>query len=215
MELKNVKIISHTIGHSWENPFLIHHRYTLQNIYTDGSVSTPYTNEFFDRKGLDCVAVIPYFIKNEKIYAGFLKAFRPPVYMRRFYNKCIEEEDYSFIYECVAGSLEEEDQGQQGLIRRAKAELHEETGYIAPESRFFSLGGSFFPSHGQSTEKIHLFAADISGLEQDIAQGDGSVNETLNKFVTYSLKDIQSMCLDGTIEDPKIEIGVNRLEYFL
>ncbi len=212
-EIKKIKVVEHRICTQFENPFFVHHKYKLVNIYTDNSESREYNIEFFNRKGFDCVAVIPYFIKDSKVFVGILKAFRPPLYFRKDYNLPYKDSRvYNYVYEAVAGSLETEDKGYDGLLNRVVSELEEETGFIVERQNIFSLGGSFFPSHGQSTEKIHLFAADISNAKTIEAKGDGSVNEELNKIVFFEINELSDMCFKGVVEDPKIEIGIERLK---
>ncbi len=212
-EIKKIKVVEHKICTQFENPFFIHHKYKLVNVYTDNSESREYNIEFFDRKGFDCVAVIPYFIKDGKVFVGILKAFRPPLYFRKDYSLPLKDERvYTFVYESVAGSLEKKDKGIEGVIERVVEELKEEAGFVVKPEKVFSLGGSFFPSHGQSTEKIHLFAADISNAKKIEAKGDGSVNEELNKIVFFEINELSDLCFKGVVEDPKIEIGIERLK---
>jgi len=212
--LKIVKV--HTLDHHtcriWKNGFFDHHAYLLQNEYSDGSLSHPYRNEFFDRTGLDCVAILPYRNTNEHLEIGILKAFRPAVYFRSQKELPVPERVYTWIYEAVAGSLEHGDSGETGLRKRAALELAEEAGFLVNPDDLVSLGGSFFPSHGQSTEKIHLFAVDVSNAESVDAAGDGSVNEKLNVIEFFEINEVLSMCRRGQIEDPKIEIGATRLK---
>ena len=209
----------HTLDHStcriWENGFFTHHAYLLQNEYDDGSLSIPYRNEFFDRSGLDCVAILPYRKMGNRLKIGILQAFRPALYFRSQKELPLPEREYKWIYESVAGSLETGDSGETGIRVRAAEELAEEAGFRVASDALLSLGGGFFPSHGQSTEKIHLFAADISEAEIVDACGDGSVNEGLNAVKFFEVNEILSMCRDGQIEDPKIEIGANRLKNVL
>ncbi len=211
-EVKEVKVLDHKICSQFENPFFVHHKYKLQNIYSDKSISREYNIEFFDRKGYDCVAVIPFFRKENKIFVGILKAFRPAIYFRKDYPLPLKDKRvYTFVYEAVAGSLEKNDKGNDGVLKRVVEELEEEAGFVVDKKNVFSLGGSFFPSHGQSTEKIHLFAVDVSNAKRVEARGDGSVNEELNRIEFFEINELQDMCVKGIVEDPKIEIGIGRL----
>ena len=212
-EVKEIKVLAHKICNQFENPFFIHHKYTLQNVYTDNTVSREYRIEFFDRKGYDCVAVIPYYFENGKVFVGILRAFRPTIYFRKDYPLPLKDKRvYTYVYEAVAGSLEKDDKGIEGVLNRVVEELEEEAGFIVDKKNVFSLGGSFFPSHGQSTEKIHLFAVDVSNANKVEAKGDGSVNEELNKIEFFEINELQDMCFKGIVEDPKIEIGIGRLK---
>ncbi len=214
--VKGIKVVKHSVCNQFENHFFTYHRYVLQNIYEDGSISRRYSVEFFDRKGYDCVAVIPYYIENTVAFIGILKAFRPAIYFRKGYPLPLKDgRVYDYVYECVAGSLESEDRGISGLKNRVVKELKEEAGFLVQKESVFSLGGSFFPSHGQSTEKIHLFAVDISNSHRVKASGDGSVNEDLNTVCFFEINKVLKMCKEGIIEDPKIEIGAGRLKCHL
>ncbi len=215
MKIKEVQVLDHHTCKIWEKGFFVHHAYLLQNVYEDGSFSRPYRNEFFDRKGLDCVAIIPYRKNGGTVEVGILKAFRPAVFFRSKKKLPLPERQYTWIYECVAGSLEPGDIGEPAVRARAAMELNEETGFKVEDAQFVSLGGGFFPSHGQSTEKIFLFSVDISGVFRGNAGGDGSVNEGLNELEFHEINKILSMCRNGQIEDPKIEIGVSRLKHVL
>ena len=198
-----------------ENGFFVHHRYVLENEYEDGSRSRTYRTEFFDRKGIDCVAVIPYRVSPQRVEIGILKAFRPCMYLRKDRDLAVDEERRYWMYESVAGSLEVGDRGADGISHRAAAELAEEAGFQVPLSKLQPLGAGFFPSHGQCTEKIHLFAVDVTGLTPGRAAGDGSVNEELNELVFMERDQLKQMCFRGEVEDPKIEIGLNRLDHVL
>ena len=215
-EIKELKVLEHKICTQFENPFFVHHKYTLRNVYKDNSLSREYNIEFFDRRGYDCVAIIPYYIENSAVFVGILKAFRPTIYFRKDYDLPLKDKRvYTYVYECVAGSLETRDKGEEGVLNRVVEELREEAGFIVEKEEIFSLGGSFFPSHGQSTEKIHLFAVDVSRAEKVEAEGDGSVNEELNTLCFFELNELLDMCFKGVVEDPKIEIGVGRLKCLL
>lgn len=213
MKIRTIHIQDHQSNQFHPDGFLLHHRYVLQNEYMDGSRSRSYRTEFFDRRTIDCVAVIPYRRLGKKVEVGILKAFRPCMYLRSDRDLAIPEAPRKMMYESVAGSLEPGDRGPESLLKRAVDELHEETGFRVDPERMCVLGGGFFPSHGQSTEKIYLFAADVSGLTPDVAAGDGSVNEGLNEVVFFEWEKLKEMCFQGLIEDPKIEIGVNRLSH--
>ncbi|MCK5878551.1 MAG: NUDIX hydrolase [Holophagae bacterium] len=215
MKIEKVHVLDHHTCRIWENGFFIHHAYLLQNEYEDGARSRPYRNEFFDRKGLDCVAVLPYRRETDRLEIGILRAFRPTVYFRFEKETPLPEHAYTWIYESVAGSLESGDIGEKAVRDRAVMELDEEAGFQISSEKLMPLGAGFFPSHGQSTEKIFLFAADVSGMEQGNARGDGSVNESLNVIEFHEINEILSMCREGRIEDPKIEIGVSRLKNVL
>ncbi len=211
MKIKKVHVLDHHTCKIWENGFFVHHAYLLRNEYQDGTLSAPYRNEFFDRRGLDCVSVLPFRKGDEGVEVGILRAFRPAIYFRSKKKLSLPEREYVWIYESVAGSLEPGEYGEDAVRKRAALELAEEAGFWVSPEKLIRLGGGFFPSHGQSTEKIFLFAVDVGGVEKGSASGDGSVNEALNEIEFFGINKVLSMCRSGRIEDPKIEIGVIRL----
>lgn len=214
-KVKHLHVLEHDICDRSAAGFFDHHIYRLQNEYANGQLSEPYIVEFFDRRGMDCVAVLPFRRTESGVEVGVLEAFRPPLVLRSDRNLPVPESARMRILEAVAGSLELTDSGEDGIRYRAIAELKEETGYcIAPE-RLLELGAPFFPSHGQSTEKIIPFAADVADLEQGEATGDGSVNEALNRLVMLPETDVRAMCFDGRIEDPKVEVMLGRLNHVI
>jgi ADP-ribose pyrophosphatase len=113
--------------------------------------------------------------------------------------------------EAVAGSLEPGETRLAQIRRRAARELREETGYRVRPDALRSLGAGFFPSHGQCTEKIHLFAVCLDRLAASPAAGDGSINEAETWSLLLEARDLIDRCRAGEIEDPKLEIGVVRL----
>ena len=138
--------------------------------------------------------------------------FRPGLFRRRSLRLPVRDRrEYRHVREAVAGSLEPQDRGAAGVDARARAEMLEETGFRPLHRRPIRLGAGFFPSHGQSTEKIHLRAFEIDPSSHIIPPTDGSINEIDSGTVILEAGRILEMCRSGAIEDPKIEIGVNRL----
>lgn len=215
MKVRRVRVVEHRVGRIWEDGFFVHHGYRLQNEYEDGSLSREYRSEFFDRRGLDCVAIIPYRVTPGGVDIGILKAFRPPLYFRSEKDTALKEAYYTEVYEAVAGSLEPGDIGEAAIRNRASLELAEEAGYSVASDYLIPLGSGFYPSHGQSTEKIYLYAADVSNAETCVPEGDGSVNEELNELLFFDMNTMLDMCREGVVEDPKVEIGVWRLSNVL
>jgi len=215
VKLSRVHVIEHKEQTIWEGGFFRHHGYRLQNEYTDGTRSLLYRNEFFDRPGIDCVAILLFREAPSGREIGVLRAFRPCLYFRCDRPLPIPESRRMTVVEAVAGSLEPGDVGEAAIRRRAALEVHEETGFQVAPDEMISLGGGFFPSHGQSTEMIHLYAVDVTGRKPGRASGDGSVNETLNELIFIPHIEIPRMCREGRIQDPKIEIGSYRLHHVL
>ena len=122
-----------------------------------------------------------------------------------------DEISYDLPYEAIAGSVEPQDHGMDGLIARACAEAWEEAGCKVAPAQCDYLG-SILPSHGQSSERIYLFAAEINPEKILPPPGDGSVNEAAAPPPEWRAADeILAMCRRGDIEDPKIELGLRRL----
>ena len=192
--------------------FLTLERLLIRNVYAGRARSNPYRFEVLHRRGIDSVAILPYYLEGRRLMVVIKVGFRPGLYLRsRMPLPLRDRRSYTIMREAVAGSLEPGDRGARGIDRRARAELLEETGLTPRRQRPLLLGGGFFPSHGQSTEKVHLraFAVDPAGSVEP--QTDGTINEADSGTLAIEAGTILEMCRDGRIEDPKIEIGVSRL----
>jgi 8-oxo-dGTP pyrophosphatase MutT (NUDIX family) len=194
--------------------FLVLERHIARNVYRGGALSRPYRFEVLHRRGIDAVAIIPFYFtpRTGRLTIVIKIGFRPGLYQRsRLRLPVRDHRSYTSVRESVAGSLEPEDLGESGVDRRAIAELLEETGLRPRHRRVLRLGAGFFPSHGQSTEKVHLRACEIDPTSAVPPSTDGSVNEADSGTEVYEAGRILRMCRSGSIEDPKIEIGVTRL----
>jgi ADP-ribose diphosphatase len=193
--------------------FLRLERYRAVNLYRAGGASRPYRFEVLHRRGVDAVAILPFFWTEPRRLMVICKiGFRPGLYTRfRLPLPVRDRRRYTSIIEAVAGSLEPGDKGESGITTRARAELLEETGLLPVGRHHPRLGAGFFPSHGQSTEKVHLRAFAVDPSRTCAAPGDGSVNEGDAGTIVIPATRILSMCRQGLIEDPKLEIGVTRL----
>lgn len=194
--------------------FLRLERYRAVNLYRAGGASRPYRFEVVHRRGVDAVAIFPFYFRttSRRLMVVCKVGFRPGLFTRgKLPLPVRDRRTYTFIIEAVAGSLEPGDRGESGITARARAELFEETGLRPIGRRGVRMGAGFFPSHGQSTEKIHLRAFEVDPSRREAAPGDGSVNEADAGTIAIEATRILSMCRDGIIEDPKLEIGVTRL----
>lgn len=194
--------------------FLTLERLRARNLYVGGGASRPYRFEVVHRRGVDAVAILPFFRagRGRLIMVICNVGFRPGLYTRAGLTlPARDRRRYTSIIECVAGSLEPGDRGERGITARARAELLEETGLLPMAGRVLDLGAGFFPSHGQSTEKIHLRAFEVDPGAARRPTGDGSVNEADAGTIALEASRILAMCRAGRIEDPKLEIGVTRL----
>ncbi len=195
--------------------FLTLERFLARNLYAGGRLSEPYRFEVLHRRGFDAVAIFPFFYRQgrrRRLMVVLKVGFRPGLYLRaRLPLPVPDRRAYTFMHEAVAGSLEPRDRGEAGVDRRARAELLEETGLRPVRGRIVRLGAGFFPSHGQSTEKIHLRAFPVDPSTATTPPGDGSINEGDSGTLSVEAGRILVLCRRGTIEDPKVEIGVSRL----
>ena len=194
--------------------FLTLDRFLVRNVYADGRTSPPYRSEVLHRRGIDAVAILPFFFADRprRMMVICKTGFRPGLSTRSGLKLPVRDRSaYLTIIEAVAGSLEPGDRGEAGVSARARAELLEETGLKPVGGRTIRLGSGFFPSHGQSTEKIHLRAFQVDPRRQVAEAGDGSVNEADSGTMAIEAGRILEMCRRGLIEDPKLEIGVSRL----
>jgi ADP-ribose pyrophosphatase len=194
--------------------FLTLERFLARNLYRDGGASRPYRFEVLHRRGVDAVAVIPFFFarRPRRLMVVIKVGFRPGLYLRKELPLPLPDRRvYTSVREAVAGSLEPTDRGARGIDARARAELLEETGLLPARRGAIGLGAGFFPSHGQSTEKVHLRAFEADPAIATLPGGDGSVNEGDSGTLAVEARRALEMCRAGLIEDPKVEIGVGRL----
>ena len=194
--------------------FLTLERFRAKNLYRDGGVSAFYRFEVLHRRGVDAVAILPFYSqpRGRRLMVVCKIGFRPGLHRRsRLALPVRDRRRYTSVIEAVAGSLEPGDRGTSGITARAREELMEETGLRALPRPILGLGAGFFPSHGQSTEKVHLRAFEIDPAHALEPQGDGSVNEADAGTIAIEATRLLFMCRAGLIEDPKLEIGVSRL----
>lgn len=197
--------------------FLTLVRKLYRNRYADGTASRPYAYEHIHRRGYDAVAIALYYVDGGQPFMAYRPGIRVPAYFRKELQLCIPDLHVNLpTPEAVAGSLEPEDRGLEGFLHRVVAEVQEEAGFSVLPGQVESLGGAFFPSHGQSSEKIHLVAVRVKPGSEAPALGDGSVNEADAPPPLFRpVRDILLDCARGMIEDPKIEILATRLCYRL
>ena len=200
-----------------EGGFLTLVRLKYRNVYADGGTSRPYLYEYIHRRGYDAVAIGLFHEEGGVPAMAWRPGIRVPVYFRRDLALAVADpRPYQTVPEAVAGSLEPGDLGPEGLVRRVVEEVLEETGYKIQPGDVVPLGGGFFPSHGQSSEKIHLCAARVDPALRGEATGDGSVNERDAPPVRFSpVRDILLASARGEMEDPKLEILAWRLCLYL
>ncbi len=215
-KIKGLRIVEE----DWlENPrFLKLQWLKVVNVYSDGTTSEPYNVDIVHRRGFDSVSVVIYYIEAENRIpmVAVRSALRPSIYFgRRESVPLSSDKDYLWIKESVAGSIEKRDRGEEDIDRRMAKEIKEETGYEVSPEEIFKLGGSFFPSHGQCSEKIHMRAVEVDGNKPEGAMTPDSPMEEGAGFEFIAVSEAIEYCQTGEIEDPKLELGFRRLAAYL
>jgi len=196
--------------------FLRVERYRLRNRREDGSRSEAYLCDFLGRpKGPDAVVVVLYHRDGGgQLQVLLRRGLRPALWLGRPAELLpIPETPRMTFTEVVAGILEREDRGEDGVRRRAAIEAHEEAGVrIDPASVRF-LGAGTFPSPGSMPEKFWLTAAAVE--DPDAAEPpptDGSPMEEGARCWWMPLEQAIEACVRGEIEDCKTELALRRLK---
>jgi hypothetical protein len=188
----------------------------VRNHYDDGATSREYDCDFVKAPGLDAVAVILFCREGERVMVGLIECVRPPVTVRRELELMgPDEREYVTVTETVAGRLEPEDVGEEGIDRRAAIEAREEGGFEVRVEDAVRLGKALFTSPGMTPEKVFFRAFEVDPGRQQLAHGDGSPMEDCYELRFIELSEGIRQCWDGVIEDPKAEIGFRRLAEWL
>jgi ADP-ribose pyrophosphatase len=193
--------------------FLHLRRLRLVNVFADGTRSDEFSCDMVSRRQQDAVAVVVWGRGPQgEIQVALRENLRPPIYLRR--TKAFVQPDtraFTLITEIVAGLLEPDDTGPEGLARRAAIEVEEETGYrVAPEATQ-PLGGPLFASPGISDEKIHFRHVEADLSRPATPTGDGSEMERAGRVVLLPLDEALRRCRTGEIPDLKTEVALHRL----
>lgn len=198
-----------------EGGFLGIRRLRLRNTRTDGTLSDSYVNDFAVRPmGLDAVVVVVWHRAGDRVRVLVRDGLRPTLALGREAARLVvpDPRPYLFLTELVAGILEVDDRGEDGLRARAAAEVREEAGYIVDPESITLLGAGSFPSPGSLPEKFFLTAVEISDpAAQRPLEGDGSPMEEGAATRWLDLDVAIQECVDGAIEDCKTELGLRRL----
>jgi len=193
-------------------------RLTLQNHYSDGSTSRAYACDVIERKHIDAVAVVLYTRQGEtgEIHVGLREGVRPVLYYRHRRKPPIADpQDYQHFVEVVAGVLEEDNLGWEGLRRRAAVEVKEEAGFDIKPENVELLGGGLFSSPGTSDEKVYLAAAEVDPATQGPIPGDSSPMEEVARVFFLPLEEALEKSIKGEFEDGKTELCLWRLAWRL
>jgi ADP-ribose pyrophosphatase len=198
-----------------EGGFLAIRRLRMRNRRDDGSLSEQYLCDFIVRPyGLDAVVVALYCRGGDAVQVLVRDGLRPPVALGRPAERTpvAEPVRHIFLTELVAGIIEEDDRGLDGIRRRAAAEVLEEAGYRIDPQTVMLLGEATFPTPGAMSEKFWLVAAEISDpAARESTLGDGSPMEEGATIRWLDLDEAIAACVRGDIEDMKTELTLRRL----
>ncbi len=192
--------------------FLQVRRLRVKNRRSDGSSSVVYRVDVIDRPKLDAVAVLVHRLRADGTREFLTRQnLRPAAYFRKDKTPTVPEtKRHLFCEEIVAGLLEATDAGEAGLRTRAAAEVREESGFVVDPAACVLLGAPFFVAPGILSEKIFLLAVEVSGLAQEVPEGDGSPLEEGGAMSWRSAESLRAAFLSGEIQDAKTEIALNR-----
>jgi ADP-ribose pyrophosphatase len=184
------------------------------NIRRDGSRSGPYILDLVEREiGADAVAVLPYEVSAGGVRVLIRRGLRPALRLARAGEPTREAARPPIDHlELVAGILERDDEGNDGLRLRAAAELAEEAGLRVDPARVEMLGPPFFLSPGLTAERIYLCCVSTPLGDLSPPKGDGSRLEEGGEAVIYTLQQALDECASGVIQDAKTEVALRRLE---
>ena len=191
-------------------------RVSLRNRREDGTLSKPYFCELVDRPrhGTDAVVVGLWRRGPAGIEVLLRQGLRPALRFGRSERLPVPDAaEYLYLTEVVAGILEDEDVGEEGILRRAAIEAMEEAGLDLPPSAFSRLGCKVFPTPGMAPECFHLVHAEVPpGTRAQPPAGDGSPMEEGSRHRFVPLAEAITLCDRGEIEDAKTELLLRRLQ---
>jgi len=217
--LKHIELLEDRTKESRCDEGFIHvRRLMVKNHYQDGTASRAYDCDVIERRYIDAVAVILYARDpaTGKIRVGLREGLRPPLYFRSERKPPIEDaSDFHSFVEVVAGALEEEDLGWEGLRRRAAIEVKEEAGFEVDPDAIEILYRGLFASPGTGTEKVYMSAVEVDPGTQGEILGDGSPMEEVAHIFFLPLEEALEKSLDGEFEDGKTELCLWRLAWRL
>ncbi len=197
--------------------FLTIRRLMVRNRREDGSRSRPYLCDLLERPlGLDAVVVAIFTRARGGIEVLLRDALRPALVLGRSGSSPIavaDARDRLRFPELVAGIIEAEDRGEEGVRHRAALEVAEEAGYRVNAADVILLGAGTFPVPGMIAERWWLTAVEVASPDdQHVAEGDGSPMEEGADTRWLPLDDAIAACVSGAIEDAKSEITLRRLK---
>ncbi len=187
----------------------------LVTVSPEGAVSKPFLYDEVERRCLDAVVVVPHFLHQTE--AGpercvvLRSALRPPVALRSSSRSPIAESENRGLWEVPAGLVDEEERGQDGLLRAAARELAEETGFFVSPDRLRPLGPSALPAPGVIAERHFFYHVCVDPADQRTPQLDGSPLEAAGEVICVPLSVCLQSARQGLIQDAKTELSLRRL----
>lgn len=197
--------------------FLTVRRCRLRRWDGAGAAPTPFVLDVVERSlGTDAVVVLPFSRRPTRVLLR--RGLRPALRLGRPQG-LLREGSLAplLLLEAVAGVVEIEDLGADGLRRRAAIELQEEAGLELPEAALVPLGPPAYLSPGLMAERLYFFAVETALTAQPATppRGDGSPFELGATLELLELDEALARCARGEIEDLKTECALRRLAQWL
>ncbi len=159
-----------------------------------GAMSDVVRRLIFERG--DSVAAILFNRDTQRVI--LIEQFRYPTY----------EKGPGWLYEVVAGMIDEGEQAEDAMRR----EIHEEIGYQTHELTHIA---TFYVSPGGSSERILLYYAEIGDADRiSVGGGKASEHEDIRQ-VDVTLSELWNALENNTIHDAKTLIAVQWLQRHL
>jgi ADP-ribose pyrophosphatase len=194
--------------------FMAIRRVTMRTQRADGTTSRSVVCDFLVRPvGIDAVVVAVWARRGDQVEVLLREGLRPALYFgRRDADLPVPDRHGGFLVsEVVAGIIEAEDVGEDGLRRRAAIEVAEEAGFEVDPAAVVLLGAGSFPSPGAMSEKFFLVAVEVDPATQAEPEGDGSPLEEGTATYWLELGEAIAACVSGELEDAKTELVLRRL----
>jgi 8-oxo-dGTP pyrophosphatase MutT (NUDIX family) len=213
--VESVSLLSaRKVGEAAVRPYLTLYRLSACTAYDDGTRSAPYPYDAVLRKWLDAVVIVLTATIDGETCVMLRSCIRPPMLIRHLaYTPTCDDAHSAIVLELPAGLIEPGDDGPDGIVRRARIETREETGYDLPEADFQLMKGAPLVTPGVLAERIWYARAvvtDVAGQQKPL--GDGSPLEDHAETHWITLRHALQMCDNGEINDMKTELGLRRLE---
>ena len=197
----------------WDKGFFKLRRLQVQNQYTDDTQSRVYACDVLERRGVDAVAVLLWYKKDEQVHVFFRECIRPAVYLRKARpNGITDDREYPVLIELIAGIIEPQDIGELGIKQRAAIEAEEEAGFSVDPADVVILGQGSFDAPGIMAEKVFFAAVQCDPEKRGAPKTDGSPFEERGKVFSLSLTEAFDWIERGDLCDLKSEVGLRRLE---